>query len=213
MRSRRIRLALLLAAATLACNPFHRSRRPKVPAVVAPAPPPSESGRQRTPQASKTEKPAPQLPPPPEIPAAPAPPGQLAPPPVPPLPKRAREPSPAPRQKPPRKTPEPTAPEAERRVPEEASSGPVVVPRLTQLLSPEEERAYNQEIDERLAEVRQVMETLSQRPLTEEQMATLDRIRSFVRQTIEIRKTDLVTAGSLMRRADLLAQDLERSSR
>jgi hypothetical protein len=87
------------------------------------------------------------------------------------------------------------------------------VPRLTQLLSPEEQRQYNQEIDEALERAHRNVALIAQRPLNAEQQSLLERVHAFLQQTVELRQLDLVTARSLAQRADLLARDLERSTR
>ena len=90
---------------------------------------------------------------------------------------------------------------------------PAPVPQLTQLLTPEEERRYNEEIDGDLSRVRKNLEMLTGRSLNDEQQRILDRINAFVKQTLDRRKNDLVTAKALAQRADLLARDLERTTR
>jgi hypothetical protein len=92
-------------------------------------------------------------------------------------------------------------------------AAPVQVPQLTQLLTPEEEKRYNEEIDDGLARVRKNLEILAGRSLNDEQQGILERINAFVQQTSETRKGDLVTAKALAQRADLLSRDLERTTR
>jgi hypothetical protein len=114
--------------------------------------------------------------------------------------------------------PPPRRPESRREVavkpePEPEAPKALPVPRLTQLLTPEEERKYNQEIDTSLDRARQNAALIAQRPLKPEQQIVLERVHAFLQQTVETRKLDLVTAHSLAQRADLLARDLERSTR
>jgi hypothetical protein len=90
---------------------------------------------------------------------------------------------------------------------------PSLVPKLTQLLSEEEQWEYNREIDEKLLAISQTLATLEKRPLKAEQMEVLARVRAFAEQTTKTREVDLITARSLVRRAELLAQDLEASTR
>jgi hypothetical protein len=90
---------------------------------------------------------------------------------------------------------------------------PSLVPKLTQLLSEEEQWEYNREIDEKLLAISQTMAALEKRPLKAEQMEVLARVRAFSEQTTKTREVDLITARSLVRRAELLARDLEASTR
>ena len=90
---------------------------------------------------------------------------------------------------------------------------PVQVPQLTQLLTADEEKRYNEEIDDALFRVRKNLDVLAGRSLNEEQQGILERINAFVQQTKETRKADLVTAKALAQRADLLSRDLERTTR
>lgn len=193
-------VALMALAALLAvssgCNPFRRQRQPKVPPPVSPAPLPPKAKPEPAPSGKSVWW---EFPPPPEI--APAPPSSIPPPPI-----QAQLPK-----RPPPKVRRPitaAAPETETEPPK----GPPV-PRLTQLLSPEEERQYNREIDEALERAHRHVALVSQRPLSAEQQVLLERVNAFLQQTVEIRQLDLVTARSLAQRADLLARDLERSTR
>ena len=200
------RLGILAGVVALtllcSCNPFRRSRTPRVPSAPVPAPPAAESPLE--PQPSPEPKP---LPPPPEV----------EPPPVtslPPAPPEAMPPTvhPSPPSQPARHRPTEQPPPQEP-PPQQEPAGPVAIPQLTQLLTPEQERRYNNEIDESLSRVYRNLEILSGRRLDEEQKTVLSRIQAFVRQTIETRGEDLVTARSLAARADLLARELERTSR
>ena len=90
---------------------------------------------------------------------------------------------------------------------------PAPAPRLTPLLTPEQQRHHNQQIDESLDRVRRNLRILGRRSLTTEQSEALERIHAFLQQTAETRKVDLATATILARRADLLTQGLERTTR
>jgi hypothetical protein len=188
-------LAALLAISP-GCNPFRRQRQPKVPPPVSPAPLPPKPEAEPAPRRQAVWW---EFPPPPEV--APAPPASIPPPPI----------QPEFRTRPPRRERGPvaaTAPEGEA----EAPKAPPV-PRLTQLLSPEEQRQYNREIDEALDRAHRNVALIAQRPLNSEQQVLLERVNAFLQQTVELRQVDLVTARSLAQRADLLARDLERSTR
>lgn len=189
-----------LVGLQMGCNPFRRQRQPKVPPAVTPAPVPPAA-------AQETERTAPaaaawEFPPPPEV--APAEPATIAPPPI-----EAQFPAPPPR-RPDSRREVAAKPEPE---PEPEAPKPPPMPRLTQLLTPEEERKYNQEIDNSLERARQNAALIAQRPLKPEQQVVLERVHAFLQQTVEVRTLDLVTARSLAQRADLLARDLERSTR
>lgn len=187
-------LLLLLAPS---CNPFRRQRQPKVPPPVAPAPAPVKPAPEAPPQPVAYD-----FPDPPET--APLPPGE-----IPPLSVAAELTVPPP-PRPPARREVAVKPESE---PAPEAPKPPAVPRLTQLLSPEEERKFNQEIDESLERTRRNLALIAQRPLSAEQQIVLERVHAFLQQTIEIRPLDLVTARSLAQRADLLARDLERTTR
>jgi hypothetical protein len=84
----------------------------------------------------------------------------------------------------------------------------VPAPRLGQIFTPEEIREYNRDLDESLDRVRKALGTLRAKNLKRQDGLTVERIRTFQRQAEQARQEDLVTAVSLARRADLLAQDL-----
>jgi hypothetical protein len=93
--------------------------------------------------------------------------------------------------------------------PANPSTDPVVpAPRLGQIFTPEEVREYNQNLDQSLDNVRKALGTLGKKRLSKQDGQTVERIQTFQRQAEQARQEDLVTAVSLARRADLLAQDL-----
>ena len=81
-------------------------------------------------------------------------------------------------------------------------------PRLGQIFTADQSRDYNRALDESLTRVRMVLAAAANRRLTADQDSLVVRIRTFVMQAEQAREQDLVTAVSLARRADLLAQDL-----
>ena len=200
-RSRRVIGASLLLGMLIAQG--CRVHRKKVPGVEVPLPLPETAAEQekKPPAAAK------ELPPPPEIrPATPAPgPAPVA--------ETATVPAPPPK---PRRskarTPPRTAQEPAAR-PEPAASEADTTPRLTQILTEEERWAYSKQIDDGLVRINEILQKVEGRPLTEDQTLVLNRVRAFLRQVNETRKTDLVTARSLLERAELLAADLERTTR
>ncbi len=191
-------LILLAAAVSLwpSCGLFRRSRPPASAPPVLTAPPKAE----RPPPTTKP------LPEPPEI--EPAPVSTLPPPPIPaavpaaqpPPPKRTR-------------TRSGSSKTGSEDTGLEELRTPAPVPQLTHLLSDEQRRRYASEIEQRLANIQRYLEQLANRALNEEGMLMLDRVRAFMRQAQEARASDLVTALSLARRAEVLAADLARSTR
>jgi hypothetical protein len=191
-----VALALALAASSSSCRLFRKS------AKAAPAPPPP-------PAASKTStgppKPA-EAPPPPELPPGkpsleqqlPVPAPRL---PAPPQKRGSRrlpaKPAPAP---PPAPPPEP-APEP----------APPPVPELGQILTPQQQQEYNQAIDRSIYRAQRNLAAWGGRRLNPEQTLAVERIKTFIQQALEARKTDLLRAKSLAERADVLAEDLLRS--
>jgi len=208
MRNSRSILVILLVAVVLLASACNARRQPKVPGNVVPSPPVAQPDTAQ--QLPDTEPPTPQpiTEPPPDPMVGTTPSVSTASPPMvedttsvaPPPPKEVRPPK--------RQTAAPQKPEAAP-----LAEAPVAVPQLTQLLTDEEEWSYNREIDEVLVSVSETVALLGRRSLNEEQMMELDRVRTFLKQTIDIRQKDLVTARNLARRTELLATDLERSSR
>jgi len=112
------------------------------------------------------------------------------------------KPKPAPRTRgpatPPPKSTAPATPSPETPAP----------PRLAQIFTPDQLRAYNRALDESLDRVRKALAILGRKTLNAEQSEKVVQIRTFEKQAEQAREQDLVTAVSLARRADLLAQDL-----
>jgi len=105
----------------------------------------------------------------------------------------------------PKQPPVATGPKA----PSTPSTDPVVpAPRLSQIFTAEEITNYNRDLDESLDRVRKALGYLVRKTLSKQDGQTVERIRTFQRQAEQARQEDLVTAVSLARRADLLAQDL-----
>jgi hypothetical protein len=85
------------------------------------------------------------------------------------------------------------------------------LPQLEQILTPQQQKAYNEEIDRNIARARQTLAALAGHRLNEEQRTYLERIRAFLAQAEDARKSDLFRARNLAERASLLADDLLRS--
>jgi hypothetical protein len=85
---------------------------------------------------------------------------------------------------------------------------PTVAPRLSQILTPAEQRENTRTLDESLNRVNRILTIVEGKNLTPSQREIADRIRTFRKQAEQVREQDLLTAVSLARRADLLAKDL-----
>jgi hypothetical protein len=81
------------------------------------------------------------------------------------------------------------------------------------MLSEEQKRRYNLEIDASLSRARRRLAILDQRDLTAAQRTSLNRVRTFIAQAGALRQRDVGTAHALARRADALAEELIGSSR
>ena len=92
--------------------------------------------------------------------------------------------------------------------PPSTGAPPTVAPRLSQILTPAEQRENNRTLDESLNRVNRVLTIVEGKNLTPSQREIADRIRTFRKQAEQVREQDLLTAVSLARRADLLAKDL-----
>ena len=109
-------------------------------------------------------------------------------------------------------SPRPAPAPAPAVVPAETIERPSL-PQLGPILSDQERRAYNQEIDAEVLATRGLLETLMTRDLDPDQTAGVKRIRAFLMQAGETREQDLARSRNLAERARLLAEDLERSTR
>jgi hypothetical protein len=109
---------------------------------------------------------------------------------------------PAPR---PARTPVANAPKP---VPAPPENPPALAPKLAQILTPEEQRRNNVELDQSMDRVRRALTTLGSRNLSPELKDVAERVRTYLVQAEQTREQDLVTAVNLARRADLLAKDL-----
>lgn len=111
---------------------------------------------------------------------------------------------PLPRPAPPARRPPPPKPAATQ----PAAIEPPATPKLAQIFSPDQRREYNKILDASLERVQTELEALAKRNLSKEQKDQVERIREFQTQAKQAREDDLVTAVSLAKRADQLAQDL-----
>jgi hypothetical protein len=119
------------------------------------------------------------------------------------MPQALDPPRPAPAQ---RRGPPPAAPRtATSGTPAADAPAP---PQLGQIFTPDQTREYNRTLNDSLERVRKALAVLAGKNLNAEQSEIANRIRTFERQAEQAREQDLVTAVSLARRADLLAQDL-----
>lgn len=93
-------------------------------------------------------------------------------------------------------------------VPAPAENPPVAAPKLAQILTPDEIRRNNLELDQSMERVRRALTMVGGRNLSPELKGIVELVRTFLSQAEQTREQDLVTAVNLARRADLLAQDL-----
>jgi hypothetical protein len=92
-----------------------------------------------------------------------------------------------------------------------ATTPPAQVPQLEQILTSDQQQAYNDEIDRNISRAQRTVTSLNGRRLSAEQQTYLDRIRTFLQQASEARKSDLFRARNLAERASVLADDLAKS--
>lgn len=164
-------------------------------------PPPAAQQKQAPPvpppeQKAPEQKPLP-MPPPPEIkePAQITLPAPQKTPPRRPVPKK-KAPPPAP----------PPPPQQVEQPPVQQPSPPA--PQLGVILADAERRQYEADYAQSLSRARSALQHASRRSLNPTQRETVERIRTFIRQAGESRGKDLATALQLVKRADVLGQDL-----
>jgi len=85
---------------------------------------------------------------------------------------------------------------------------PAPAPKLAQILTPDEARRNNQELDQSMDRARRALAMVGNRNLSPELKGIAELVRTFLSQAEQTREQDLVTAVNLARRADLLAKDL-----
>ena len=179
----------VLAASCSSCTWFQKPRaKPPVEAPRIFKPPPHR-------QPEKLEKVV--IPAPPPLAAE----AELVPPPV-----EAMVPDVRPYQRP--RRPAPAKPE--RPAPAEPPSAESAedAPQLGQILSPEQRREYQQEVQASLERARRYVAVVRGRNPTPGQQPAIARVEAFIRQAEQAQQTDLILARSLAERAALLAEDL-----
>jgi hypothetical protein len=197
---RRWILPLALAAELLffssGCSLFRRKRAaplsPPPPPVAAPIPEPKPS--EPVIAAPKVSTPAIE---------APKQETQTAPPP--PVPEK---PKPKPRRRTVRRPVEAAPQPPPEPKPETLAQPPPATPRLGEVLTPEQRHELATQLDGNVGEARRILTTLAGRALTREQYDTAARVRSFIKQALVMRSSDIGSAVELSRRALLLARDL-----
>lgn len=192
-------LAVLLISPLSSCH----KRQVQVPAMPAPLPAVKESPPQTqplpTPPAITPETLAPQQPetvipnPPP------------APPPAPARPPRGTS------QRPPANTGQPGTPAQPSTQTPAQGSAPAL--QLGIVLTPEQQRQYNADIDQSIQRAEGNLRSIGNRQLTNEQRASLEEAQNFIRQAQAARASDLPAAKRLAERADVLAANLANSLR
>jgi len=187
-------LALLLAPG---CHPVWKKKPRQLPPTPIPQAKPRKSVEVQTPTPPEIDAP--------EDPAAEAPPPsieelgtiQVPPPPRPRATKRGN-----------RAKQHAIAEEPAAEVPPAETPPPAPQPRLGEMLTPEELREHAISFDRSLRESRSMLAQILKHKLTTDQSQSVARIQTFLRQAEEARRSDLVAAVNLARRAELLAKDL-----
>ena len=93
----------------------------------------------------------------------------------------------------------------------EAPAAAVPAPQFEQVLTPEQTKAYSEEIERNIADAQRAVAMVENRRLNGEQTTYLARVRAFIDQANEARKADLFRARNLSERARVLAEDLLKS--
>jgi len=197
MTIRTMMTGLLLAASLLPSGGcLFRKKKPAPPPTHIPVSTPVPSTKQEP------------MPPPPKVDATGPP---LATVPAP--PQEIDVPEPPPQQ--PRRPRRPTTPPAQSTAQEPGPAQPPgpEPPKLVQLLTADEQRRYQAELDQFLRSAEAIVAQSSSRTLDAQQSDLVIRIRAFTQQARDQRDTDLMTARNLAQRADVLARDLQRSFR
>jgi type IV secretory pathway VirB10-like protein len=120
-------------------------------------------------------------------------------------PEQEQPPAPAP---PPVKKNAPPEP-APQRTPQPAGQAPLQpAPQLGVILPANRRRQYEAEYAQSLSRARAALQQVSGKALSQTQRETVERIKTFIQQAEESKAKDLATAFELVRRADLLGQDL-----
>ena len=112
---------------------------------------------------------------------------------------------------PPPDSPQEPPPSAQTPVAVETPAPTPAVPQLGRLLTADQRREYNRVITQYVLAARASLDLLQKRPLREPQRSAIERVRSFLVQVEEARRSDLELARSLSDRARLLAEDMVRN--
>jgi hypothetical protein len=91
-----------------------------------------------------------------------------------------------------------------------ADESAAVVPQLEEVLTPEQQQSYNDAIERNIVRAQHTVDVLKTHRLSEQQSTYLERIRTFIEQAKDARKSDLFRAKNLAERASVLADDLLR---
>lgn len=86
-------------------------------------------------------------------------------------------------------------------------------PQLGIVLSPDQQRQYNADIDQKIQSAEGNLRSIGNRQLSKEQQASIEETRNFIRQTQALRSSDLPGALRLAERAEVLARNLASSLR
>jgi hypothetical protein len=114
--------------------------------------------------------------------------------------------------KPPVRRPPRTLP-ANPAAPPNVAPAPVQPPPLGTLLTPEQQRQFNNDIDQSLRRARASLQSIGNRQLTADQHDRVAQVENFIQQAQAARNSNLAGAKSLAERAEVLARDLVASLR
>jgi len=168
---------------------------PVPPAPTANTPDSTAAPTQPSPTTTQptTTTPSASQPPPTTAPATPAP--------------TEEQPKPSVRRPPQRTTP------ANPGAPPNATPAPNQPPRLGTLLTPEQQKQFNNDIDRSLRRAQSSLHSIGNRQLTADQHERVVQVESFIQQAQAARRSNLAGAKSLAERAEVLARDLVASLR
>jgi hypothetical protein len=85
---------------------------------------------------------------------------------------------------------------------------PSPTPQLGEILSDAQRRQREAEYAQSLSRARSALQQASRRSLSPAQREAVERIETFIHQAEEAKGKDMATAMQLVRRADVLGQDL-----
>ena len=111
-----------------------------------------------------------------------------------------------------KKETQPPAVEAvETPTPAAPSAPPPDLPQLGEILSPQDTRRLNADLDRAMRNAKASLQSVKGKVLNAQQETAAEQAASFLRQAAEMRLHDLPSACSLAQRAEVIARDLART--